>query len=480
MTKKDTKRLKKLITVTTITAILLLVTTFAWFIGMQIVSVTSFDIEIAATDSLLLSLDGKKWNTTVSITKETVDEVSYPGHTNRWGGRGLIPMSTIGEVDVNSSRLVFFEKSSFTATSGGHRIMASRVHNTGEAEADGYVAFDLFIKNFSGPKYFEIDDVLNEEAIYLSIESEVNVAETGIANTGIENSVRVAFAQIGRVSAAVTDQELITSITCNANDVGVPSIKDGITGICRIGQIWEPNDIYHVENAIKFYDATCRRRVGTQIHMPTAYSSDKCHQLEDETYYPTYAIRQELMSSDNVDIYDGQEYNSYAPSPKVMKYPYFTDTNRDMPGVRRPTFMTLAPNSITKVRVYIYIEGQDIDNYDYAAIGKRISVHFGFTKDRLTEEDFDYDGPDIAPARDVTPPVITLIGDPIVRIATGSTYTDEGATADDNLEGDITEHIVVQNHVNTNVEGTYVVRYNVRDWAGNWAEEVIRTVIVED
>ncbi|MBQ2408325.1 MAG: hypothetical protein II309_02720, partial [Bacilli bacterium] len=50
-------------------------------------------------------------------------------------------------------------------------------------------------------------------------------------------------------------------------------------------------------------------------------------------------------------------------------------------------FMTLAPNSITKVRVYIYIEGQDIDNYDYAAVGKQISVGFGFTKQRFTTED---------------------------------------------------------------------------------------------
>ena len=49
--------------------------------------------------------------------------------------------------------------------------------------------------------------------------------------------------------------------------------------------------------------------------------------------------------------------------------------------------MTLAPNSITKVRVYIYIEGQDIDNYDYAAVGKQISVAFGFTKQRFTTED---------------------------------------------------------------------------------------------
>ena len=57
--------------------------------------------------------------------------------------------------------------------------------------------------------------------------------------------------------------------------------------------------------------------------------------------------------------------------------------------------MTLAPNSVTKVRVYIYIEGQDIDNYDFASLGKQISVNFGFTKERFTAEDVAYeDNPD--------------------------------------------------------------------------------------
>ena len=59
----------------------------------------------------------------------------------------------------------------------------------------------------------------------------------------------------------------------------------------------------------------------------------------------------------------------------------------------RKEFMSLAPNSITKVRVYIYLEGQDIDNYDFAQIGKAISINFGFTKQRFTEDDIDYNGP---------------------------------------------------------------------------------------
>ena len=44
--------------------------------------------------------------------------------------------------------------------------------------------------------------------------------------------------------------------------------------------------------------------------------------------------------------------------------------------------MYIAPNSITKIRVYVYLEGQDVDNYDVATQGKQISVSFGFTKDQ--------------------------------------------------------------------------------------------------
>ena len=62
-------------------------------------------------------------------------------------------------------------------------------------------------------------------------------------------------------------------------------------------------------------------------------------------------------------------------------------------GMDRPTFITLAPNSITKIRVYVYLEGQDVDNYDFASLGKKISVSFGFTKERFFGSDINYEGP---------------------------------------------------------------------------------------
>ncbi len=81
---------------------------------------------------------------------------------------------------------------------------------------------------------------------------------------------------------------------------------------------------------------------------------------------------------------------------------------------------------------------------------------------------------------DGTKPVITLLGDSTTAVEVGSTYTDSGATASDNLDGDLTASIVTVDSVNTSVVGEYSVTYNVTDSNGNSATEVVRTVNVVD
>ncbi|WP_422106728.1 immunoglobulin-like domain-containing protein [Winogradskyella sp.] len=81
---------------------------------------------------------------------------------------------------------------------------------------------------------------------------------------------------------------------------------------------------------------------------------------------------------------------------------------------------------------------------------------------------------------DTTPPVITLIGASTINLTVGDTYTEQGATATDNLDGDLTANIVIGGSVNTNTAGVYQITYNVSDAAGNAATEVIRTVNVSD
>jgi len=80
---------------------------------------------------------------------------------------------------------------------------------------------------------------------------------------------------------------------------------------------------------------------------------------------------------------------------------------------------------------------------------------------------------------DSNAPVIQLRGNATVNIVIDSTYSDAGATATDNEDGDLTSRIVVANPVNTTVLGTYTVTYTVSDLSGNAAKPVTRTVNVQ-
>jgi len=79
---------------------------------------------------------------------------------------------------------------------------------------------------------------------------------------------------------------------------------------------------------------------------------------------------------------------------------------------------------------------------------------------------------------DTTPPVITLVGSSPMTVTLGSTFTDPGVTATDDVDGVVTSKVVVTGTVNTAAAGTYTLNYNVSDAAGNAATQVTRTVYV--
>lgn len=80
--------------------------------------------------------------------------------------------------------------------------------------------------------------------------------------------------------------------------------------------------------------------------------------------------------------------------------------------------------------------------------------------------------------QDTTAPTITLLGSSTVNLTVGDTYTDAGATASDNYDGDISGNIVTVNPVNTSIVGSYLITYDVADANNNSAIQVIRTVNV--
>ncbi|MGY8793413.1 MAG: BspA family leucine-rich repeat surface protein, partial [Gammaproteobacteria bacterium] len=79
---------------------------------------------------------------------------------------------------------------------------------------------------------------------------------------------------------------------------------------------------------------------------------------------------------------------------------------------------------------------------------------------------------------DTTPPVISITGSQTVNLTVGDSYTEAGATATDDTDGDITSSISTSGSVDTSAAGTSSITYTVSDAAGNSATAT-RTVVVK-
>lgn len=75
-------------------------------------------------------------------------------------------------------------------------------------------------------------------------------------------------------------------------------------------------------------------------------------------------------------------------------------------------------------------------------------------------------------------PFITLNGASTITIEAGQSFSDPGAVAMDNLEGDISNRLVVDTDLDNMTPGVYTITYNVRNASGRSAQTVTRTVIV--
>lgn len=80
---------------------------------------------------------------------------------------------------------------------------------------------------------------------------------------------------------------------------------------------------------------------------------------------------------------------------------------------------------------------------------------------------------------DTTAPTIKLKGLSTIKLNINDVYTESGATATDDVDGDLTSKIEISGNVDTTKVGTYIITYKVTDSNGNVAT-VTRTVTVEE
>ena len=79
---------------------------------------------------------------------------------------------------------------------------------------------------------------------------------------------------------------------------------------------------------------------------------------------------------------------------------------------------------------------------------------------------------------DNTAPVLSLKGDTTITLQAGTSFTEPGFTASDNIDGDLTAAVVTDGQVNIYSPGVYTLTYSVTDAAGNVTTQT-RTITIE-
>lgn len=346
-TETPTRKINKKLTIILIIllGILLIFSTYAWFSTNLNVKIKTFRMEIQKNSDLSISFDGINFDHSLEITRENIlDNLYelYPAHTNQWAANGFIPVSTNGIPNRNTSKFNVFETSGIMyARKDRERLngfLRTRLARENEPrEYNSYLAFDVFIKNETGSPvadnlYFQNTTTI--QAVDENIDEEM---------LGLVNSFRIGIVRIGSVGLKASVPE-IQGITCNNQCEQV---------------IFEPNSKNHTALAI---DRAAK------------------HNLEviDGIKYPTYAS---IKAGSQIYV------KNAIPGPSLDTEFFSLQNTRDENDFDTSLFQI--PDGITKARIYVWIEGQDVDSLETDSHGAEVEIGIDFTKDTSGWDAFD-------------------------------------------------------------------------------------------
>ena len=302
--------------------IVLTASTYAWFTANRTVTVESIDVNVSTSQGLQISTDAANWKSIVTNTDIT--GVSWSGAINQLpqGTNTMVPVSTVGTVDTNGL-MEIYRGTVETDTASGNNILSAVKSTEVNGTAGDFVAFDLFFQSSQA------------QTVYLTSNSSVVAKGT---DKGIQNAARVAFIKEG-------------SVAYGSTAASAQALKGHLSK-----WIWEPNYDVHtasgVSNALNVYGTTVGQTGGYKL----AYKGVKAPIAE--------AANIPLNSTDTNYFGDVTTVGSTAAGIPTTGYLNAFDV----------------AEGITKVRIYMWIEGQDVDCEDHAS-GSSLTYNLQFSID---------------------------------------------------------------------------------------------------
>ena len=343
--------------------VIFIISTYAWFSTQRNVSITNLTGTVEVAEGLEISLDAKNWSNGLVLgqNKEagelSIIDNAYSGHRNI-SPTEMLPVSTLGLVSGSQTDLQMLRGKITNSIQLSEIVaMVETETNPDSTTYPGYFAFDVFLKNSS--KQDDIDDVLQ-----LNYDSSLEIMETEKSSTGLQNTARVAFAKYNGTSDVMADQATILKETAG---IGVGAGASQITDVA----IWEPNSSDHVDYIVQ----NNNKITGEGANFTATTQMD------------TYALRSTSIGATIADIYkwDGSESNLAVQN--VLQTTKSADDYTISEGVQNlvstkngTSTFGIAPNAISRIRIYLWLEGQDVDCINYASHGGGVKVNIGLVK----------------------------------------------------------------------------------------------------
>ena len=303
MTKKKRKnRTKKFILLLLLTIIMFGTSTYAWFTANQVVTINSIDVKVEATNGLQISTNADQWK---SVITNTDISSGYSGHKNQLPAT-VTAVSTDGVVDTTLGQLKLYKGIVGNDAATGDYNITTTLETEAAGTTGDFVAFDVFLR------------VDQAQTIYLTTNSNV-VAKASTEDKGLKNAARVGFVKLGEGQATDTVANLIAL----NNSIASKAI------------IWEPNMDAH--------STMVQNTVAPEYGVTLVANSNT----------PYYGVNRVISTAVNLkNLVKGTDTtNASAVTPDIKTLA--------TPAAYQQAFNLAA--GVTKMRIYLWIEGQDID-----------------------------------------------------------------------------------------------------------------------
>lgn len=389
------KRLNSLILLVAFTAVMLIVSTYAWFSTQKNVTLSGIYGKVNVAEGLQISLDAKTWKNEIDFSDFTAkyedadddgEEDDYVGLVSSTyvpdgtlenpKGDGtiknvipseLLPVSTTGTETINSGKVINMYNG--TNENGNELAGIYLVDELSATSNPGYYAIDLYLQNSSAAG-------VTSDVLQLEPNSAITI-NTDKASTGLQNTLRVGLAVFNDLGVAVDG-------TKGQSDILTEAAGKNIKDVC----IWEPRADAHVDYIVN-NQKIAYSAIYDDDDLITGYTWSA---IASNTKHNTWALDADAAvdDEDTEDIAENMIENVYfwnAENTKLTETKTlqtlaagFTDPIELVSATNGTSKITMAPSQYVKARLYIWLEGQDVDCINHASLGGGVTIDFGFSK----------------------------------------------------------------------------------------------------